>query len=73
MKKHRSSLCYPFFAMSQVILSRPFKGIHNILEPFQNGFKGIGRSSSPDVFLGKVFWKYTANFQENTHAEVWFQ
>ena len=21
----------------------------------------------------KVFWKYTANLQENTHAEVWFQ
>ena len=21
----------------------------------------------------KVFWKYAANFQENTHAEVQFQ
>ena len=21
----------------------------------------------------KVFWKYAANSQENTHAEVWFQ
>ena len=21
----------------------------------------------------KVFWKYTANLLENTHAEVWFQ
>ena len=21
----------------------------------------------------KVFWKYAANLQENTHAEVWFQ
>ena len=21
----------------------------------------------------KLFWKYAANFQENTHAEVWFQ
>ena len=21
----------------------------------------------------KVFWKYVANLQENTHAEVWFQ
>ena len=20
----------------------------------------------------KVFWKYAANLQENTHAEVWF-
>ena len=21
----------------------------------------------------KVFWKYAANLQENTHAELWFQ
>ena len=21
----------------------------------------------------KVFWKYAANLQENTHAEMWFQ
>ena len=21
----------------------------------------------------KVFWKYVANLQENTHAEVWYQ
>ena len=20
----------------------------------------------------KVFWKYTANLQQNTHAEIWF-
>ena len=23
--------------------------------------------------LKKVFWKYAANLQENTHAEVWFE
>ena len=23
--------------------------------------------------LEKVFWKYAANLQENTHSEVWFQ
>ena len=23
--------------------------------------------------LEKVFWKYEANLQENTHVEVWFQ
>ena len=28
------------------------------------------RSSPPDVFLGKVFWKYAANLPKNTHAEV---
>ena len=33
------------------------------------------RSSHPEVFLvkKKVLWKYAANLQENTHAEVWFQ
>ena len=30
------------------------------------------RSSPPEVFLKKVFRKYAANLQENTHAEVWF-
>ena len=30
------------------------------------------RSSHPEVFLEKVFWKYAANLQENTHAEVQF-
>ena len=24
-------------------------------------------------FLKKVFWKYAAYLQENTHAEVWLQ
>ena len=23
--------------------------------------------------MKKVFWKYAANIQENSHAEVWFQ
>ena len=40
-------------------------------------YTALFRSSHPDVFLGKgvlkVFWKYAANLQENTHAEVWFQ
>ena len=33
----------------------------------------IFRSNHPEVFLGKVFWKYAANLQENTHAEMCFQ
>ena len=33
----------------------------------------ISRSSYPEVFLRHLFWKYVANLQENTHAEVWFQ
>ena len=35
--------------------------------------ESTSRSSHPEVFLEKVFWKYIANLQENTHAEVWFQ
>ena len=31
------------------------------------------RNSHPEVFLGKVFWKYAANLQDNTHAGVLFQ
>ena len=33
----------------------------------------IVRGSRPEVFLVKMFWKYAANLQVNTHAEVWFQ
>ena len=32
----------------------------------------ISRSSHPEVFFEKGFWKYAANLQENTHAEVRF-
>ena len=35
--------------------------------------KSVQKSSHPEVFLGKVFWKYTANLQENTYTEVWYQ
>ena len=31
------------------------------------------RSSRLWVFLGKVFWKYEANLQENNHVKLWFQ
>ena len=31
------------------------------------------RSSRPELVLGKVFWKYAENLEENTHAKVWFQ
>ena len=33
--------------------------------------KHTSRSSHPEVFLKRVFWKHTANLQENTHAEMW--
>ena len=34
--------------------------------------KPNNRCSPPEVFLGKVFWKYAANLQETTHAKVRF-
>ena len=40
------------------------------MDVIKNG-RFIGRP--PEVFLGKDVWKYAANLQENTHAEVWFQ
>ena len=36
-------------------------------------FLNTEAASHPDVFLGKMFSKYTANLQENSHAEVRFQ
>ena len=33
----------------------------------------IFRKSHSEVLLKKVFWKYAANLQENTHAEVRLQ
>ena len=32
----------------------------------------IARNSLPEVSNQKVFWKYAADLQENTHGEVWF-
>ena len=31
------------------------------------------KQPSKSILKKKVFWKYAANLQENTHAEVWFQ
>ena len=31
------------------------------------------RSSRPEVLLRKGFWKYAANLEKNTHADVWSQ
>ena len=44
----------------------------SISEEFVDSFE-IFLISPPEVFLGKVFCKDTANLQEKTHAEVWFQ
>ena len=37
-------------------------------------FKGITSEAGVQrCSWEKVFWKYAANLQENTHVEVWFQ
>ena len=36
-------------------------------------FDHIKKGISSEVLLRKLFWKYTANLQKNTHAEVRFQ
>ena len=33
-------------------------------------FYPISRSSPPEVFLGKVLWKYATNLQGNTHVKA---
>ena len=34
---------------------------------------GVSEAAIQRCSEEQVFWKYTANLQENTHAEVWFQ
>ena len=36
---------------------------------------GLPRQNKPSrgAFSKNVFWKYTANLQETTYADVWFQ
>ena len=43
----------------------------HLLEPLL--MHRTGRSSHPEVFLGKGVLKYAPNLQRNTHAEVCFQ
>ena len=39
----------------------------------QNDVNSIQKQLFKGVLKKKVFWKYAANLQEKTHAEVWFQ
>ena len=39
-----------------------------IIEKFL--LRSVSENILPKMFLGKVFWKYAANLQENTHVEV---
>ena len=38
-----------------------------------NRFPLFSEAALQRWILGKVFWKYAANLQKNTHTEVWFQ
>ena len=41
----------------------------NVLFPINRDSEAATQRCSEE----KVFWKYSANLQKNTHAEVWFQ
>ena len=43
------------------------------VESSQNILKLSSEAGVQGCSLEKVFWKYAANLQENTHAEVRFQ
>ena len=44
-----------------------------MFEAYSQNFQ-VALSKTYMIFSKKlVFWKYVANLQENTHAEVWFQ
>ena len=80
-----NSFCYSFidvlieFINSVIPLHFFYKQLHFLLQhQFNYGSmnfqsESFPRSSRPEAFLSKVFWKYAANLQQNTHAEVWFQ
>ena len=57
-----------FFFLPLVIVSGK-KHFTNSKGKFVNFPEAANQSCS----LEKLFWKYAANLQENTHAEVWFQ
>ena len=36
-------------------------------------WKELSKAAIQRCSYEKVFWKYAANLQDNTHAEIWFQ
>ena len=47
--------------------------IQKLFSSHDSDIIAMDRSNRLEVFLRKVFWKYAAHLQGNTHAEVWFQ
>ena len=47
--------------------------IQKLFSSYDSDIIAMNRSNRLEVFLRKVFWKYAAHLQGNTHAEVWFQ
>ena len=43
------------------------------VDTFRNMQQRNSEAATRRCFLEKVFWKYAANLQENTHAQKWFQ
>ena len=44
-----------------------------MLQVFNLNFENPAEAALQSRSYEKVFWKYTANLQENIYAEVWYQ
>ena len=49
------------------------RGLSYVWETWNLVLSEAAEAAFRGCFLEKMFWKYAANLQENTHAEVWFQ
>ena len=67
---------YPYYIWIRLIKNNCYgKGITNtviIYLALTEMYRYL-RSSRSELFLENLFYKYAANLQEYTHAEVWFQ
>ena len=52
---------------------RPMFPFYSTRRQKTNRFPLFSEAALQRWILGKVFWKYAANLQKNTHTEVWFQ
>ena len=76
MKKHSFQV---FFELTHRILFWPTCQLRNqsrnniTFKSINKMFLQYSEAATQRCFKEKVFWKYAANLQENTHAEVRFQ
>ena len=74
---------YSFYKDSVIFANR--MKINVIPEIYEQRFQSVpvmiacqkiiedSEEATQKLLQGKVFWKYAANLQEDTHAEVWFR